>query len=312
MKTAFWSEMKKKGLTVMIFRNIKYFFVQGIKGLVSNSLMTLASIGIVIASLVIFGFFVLFGLNINYVGEQIKEQCEINVYLPKDMTRDEVREVGSELGKLEYVKEAYLYTKEERLQNYKEGVHEERVEVIDTLEADNPLRDAYILSLTDVRRADEVSAAAEKVEGVEEVKNSHDLIQKIISITNTVRNVSIWLLIVLAAISVFIISNTIKLGMFARRKEINIMKFVGATNWFIRWPFIIEGMILGCIGAGIAILVIMLGYGSVLPSIQEFMGNIRLLDISEITGIVISSFFVMGTGIGMAGSAMSIRKHLHV
>ncbi len=304
--------MKKKGLTVMIFRNIKYFFIQGFKGLVSNSLMTLASIGIVIASLVIFGVFVLFGLNFNYVGAQIKEQCEINVYLPKDMSRDEVREVGSELGKLEFVKEAYLYTKEERLQNYKEGVYEERAEVIDTLEADNPLRDAYILSLTDVNRADEVSAAAAEVEGVEEVKNSHDLINKIISITNTIRNISIWLLVVLAAISVFIISNTIKLGMFARRKEINIMKFVGATNWFIRWPFIIEGMILGCVGAGIAVLLIVIGYGSILPTIQEFMGNIRLLDIEGILRVVIASFFAMGIGIGMAGSAMSIRKHLHV
>lgn len=308
----FWSEMKKKGLTVMIFRNIKYFFVQGIRGVVSNSLMTLASIGIVIASLVIFGFFVLFGLNINYIGDQIKESCEINVYLPREMTRDEVREVGSELGKIEFVKEAYLYTKEERLQNYKEGIHEERAEVISTLEADNPLRDSYILSLTDVKHADEVSAAAKKVAGVEEVKNSHDLIQKIISITNTVRNISIWVLIVLAAMSVFIISNTIKLGMFARRREINIMKFVGATDWFIRWPFIIEGMLLGCIGAGISVFVIIFGYGSVLQPLQEFMGNIRLLDIDGILGIVISSFFVMGIGIGMAGSAMSIRKYLHV
>ena len=193
----------------MMFRNVKYFLVQGFKGLVSNSLMTLASIGIVIASLVLFGFFVLFGMNLNSIGDQIKEQCEINVYMPNDMSRDGVRAIGSKLSEIEYVKEAQLYTKEERLQNYKEGVYQEQAEVIDTLEEDNPLRDAYILSLEDVTKAREVAEAASKVEGVEEVVNRQDLIQQILSITNTIQHVSVWLLLILAAISVFIISNTI-------------------------------------------------------------------------------------------------------
>ncbi|MBR2452925.1 MAG: permease-like cell division protein FtsX [Clostridia bacterium] len=296
----------------MIFRNVKYFFVQGVKGLVSNSLMTLASIGIVIASLVLFGFFLLFGMNLNAVGEQIKEQCEINVYMPNEMSRDGVREIGSALSEIEYVKEAQLYTKEERLQNYREGVYQERAEVIDTLEEDNPLRDAYILVLEDVTKANEVASAAAKIEGVQEVVNRQDLIQQILSITNTVKHVSVWLLLILAFISVFIISNTIKLGMFSRRKEINIMKFVGATNWFIRWPFIIEGMLIGAVGAACAFFIVMIGYGSVLPTVQEFMGNIELLTSAEVINMVIALFLVMGMGIGMTGSGLSIRKHLHV
>lgn len=296
----------------MIFRNVKYFVTQGVKGLLSNSLMTLASIGIVIASLVLFGVFVLFGMNINNIGEQIKEQCEINVYMPNEMSRDDVRAIGSQLGAIDYVKEAKLYTKEERLQNYKDGIHQEQAEVINTLEADNPLRDAYVLSLTDVSKANAVAAEAAKIEGIEEVTNRQDLIQSILSITNTIKHVSIWLLLILAAISVFIISNTIKLGMFARRKEINIMKFVGATDWFIRWPFIIEGMLMGAVGAAVAICIVMFGYSSVFATMQEFMGSIKLLETAEIFKIVIAGFFVMGMGIGMAGSAMSIRKHLHV
>lgn len=296
----------------MIFRNVKYFFIQGIKGLISNSLMTLASIGIVIASLVLFGVFVLFGMNINNVGEQIKEQCEINVYLPNEMSRDDVRAIGSRLGEIEYVKEAKLYTKEERLQNYKEGIHQEQAEVINTLETDNPLRDAYVLSLTNVEKANEVAEAASKISGVEEVTNRQDLIRSILMITKTIKNVSIWLLLILAAISVFIISNTIKLGMFSRRKEINIMKFVGATDWFIRWPFIIEGMLIGAVGAIVAIGVVMFGYGSVFGSMQSFMGNIKLLQTSEVGSTVVIGFIAMGMGIGMAGSVMSIRKHLHV
>lgn len=296
----------------MIFRNIKYFLTQGFKGLISNSLMALASIGIVIASLVLFGFFTLFSMNLNAVGNQIKEQCEINVYMPNEISRDDVRAIGSALSEIEYVKEAQLYTKEERLQNYKDGVYQERAEVIDTLEADNPLRDAYILVLEDVTKANQVAEAAAKVPGVEEVVNRQDLIQQILSITNAIQHVSVWLILILAAISVFIISNTIKLGMFSRRKEINIMKFVGATNWFIRWPFIIEGMLIGAVGAVVATFIVMLGYGSVLPTVQEFMGNIQLLTATEVMNVVIVTFLAMGIGIGMTGSAMSIRKHLHV
>ncbi|MDO4744374.1 MAG: FtsX-like permease family protein, partial [Clostridia bacterium] len=168
------------------------------------------------------------------------------------------------------------------------------------------------LELTDVRRANEVAEAAAKIEGVEEVTNRQDLIRKILSITNAIKHISVWLLIILAAISVFIISNTIKLGMFSRRKEINIMKFVGATDWFIRWPFIIEGMLLGAVGAAVATVIVMIGYSSVFATVQEFMGNIKLLEASEIINVVIIGFLVMGIGIGMAGSAMSIRKHLHV
>ncbi len=296
----------------MIFRNMKYFFAQGIKGLTSNGLMTLASVGIVVASLVLFGVFVLFGINVNSIGEQIKEQCEINVYLPSDMDRDNVRAVGSRLENIDGVKEAKLYTKEERLQNYKEGAYSEQAEVISTLEEDNPLRDAYILSLTDIRRANDVAVAAAKVEGVEKVTNSQDLIKTIISITNTIKYVSIWLLLILAVFAVFIISNTIKLGMFSRRKEINIMKFVGATDWFIRWPFIIEGMILGLLGALMASMIVIFSYDSLFAGMQRFMGNIELAKTSTIADIIVVGFLIMGMGMGMVGSAMSIRKHLKV
>lgn len=296
----------------MIFRNLRYFFSQGIRGLVSNSLMTLASVGIVIASLVLFGTFVLLGMNLNYIGEQIKEQCEINVYLPRDMSRDDVRKIGSELAKIKYVKEAQLYTKEERFNNFKDSSYEEQADVIDMLEQDNPLRDSYILVLEDVSRANEVAAAAGKIDGVEEVVNSQHLIQRIITLTNAIRHISIWLILVLAVVSVFIISNTIKLGMFSRRKEINIMKFVGATNWFIRWPFIIEGMFLGIIGALIASGIVLLGYESIYKGMQDFMGNIRFLELYEVSGAGVLGFLIMGVGMGMIGSAMSIRKHLHV
>ena len=296
----------------MIFRNVKYFITQGVKGLASNGLMTLASLGIVIASLVLFGIFVLLGLNLNSVGDQIKQQCEVNVYMPNDMSRDEVRAIGSQLSEIEFVDEVQLYTKEERLQNYKESIRHDQAQVITTLEADNPLRDAYILSLTDVRKASQVAEAAGKIQGVQEVTNRQDIIQTILSVTNAVKIGSAWLLFILAVISVYIISNTIKLGMFARRKEISIMRFVGATDWFVRWPFIIEGMILGAVGALFASVIVILGYGSIYGAMQEFMGSIQLLQVADTINVIIVGFLIMGMGIGTIGSFMSIRKHLNV
>lgn len=295
-----------------MIRNVKYFFSQGFKGIVSNSLMSLASIGTVIASLVIFGFFLILGMNLNTVGDQIRDQCEITVFVPIDMEHDDVRNVGKELTNLEYVKEARLYSKQERFQDHKESSHRDQAEMIETLEHDNPLRDAYILSLTDVSKAEQVAAAAGKVEGVEEVSNRQDIINQVLSMTNTVRYVSVWLLAILAFISVFIISNTIKLGMFARRKEINIMKFVGATNWFIRWPFIIEGMLIGAVGAALAIAVVLVGYNSIFPGLQNFMGDIEMIKMEDVTTLVSLAFLGMGMLIGMIGSVMSIRKYLHV
>ena len=118
----------------MMLRNFRYFIVQGFKGITSNSLMSLASVCIVIASLVLFGVFVLFGANLNYISSQIREQCEINVYLPKTADRDTVRKIGSELAKIPNVKNARLYTKEERFQNYKDSIYSGQTEVIDILQ----------------------------------------------------------------------------------------------------------------------------------------------------------------------------------
>lgn len=295
----------------MKFRNIKYFVKQGFSGMWKNRLMSLASICIVIASLAVFGVFVLLGANLSYVVEQIEEQCQINVYMPNDMDRDAVRSIGSQLEQIEGVKSAELYTKEERFQKAEEDFAEE-ADIISELEEDNPLRDAYILNLTDISMAASVAEAAAQVEGVEEVTNRQDIVQQIVDISNFVRHASIWLVIILAIIAVFIISNTIKLGMFARRKEINIMKFVGATNWFIRWPFIIEGMVLGLLGAAIAAAIVLWGYSALLPTLNSFMGIIEIYDVSHVLRLVLVSFAVLGVGIGVIGSYTSIRRYLRV
>lgn len=303
--------MKKEAVTDMIFRNIQYFLVQGFKGVVSNRLMSIVSIGTVIASLVLFGLCTLLGMNVNYFADQIKDQCQFNVYMKKDIDRDGLRSVASQLESIDGVESITLYTKEERFEKAKED-YDEQADAIDILEENNPLRDSYIVTLRDLSESTKVAQLAQQIEGVEEVTNRQDIIDKILKVTDFIHNLSIWLLVILVAISIFIISNTIKLGLFARRKEINIMKFVGATNWFIRWPFIIEGAILGVIGAALAAVIVIFVYSSMLGSFSEFLGSIELLSTSYALKIIIYSFLALGIGIGTIGSVLSIHKHLHV
>ncbi len=293
-------------------RDLKYFIKRGISGIISNWLMSLASVSIVIASLTVFGIFIIFGLNMNYISDQIEQQCQINVYVSRDTEEKEYEEVGKRLEKLDNVKSVKAYSKEERYENYKNTAYSDNSESIEAMEADNPLRDSYILTLEDASDAASVIKAAAEVKGVEEVKNSLDLINKIVSITKMIRTITIWLVIILIIIAVFIISNTIKLGMFSRRKEINIMKFVGATNWYIRWPFIIEGMLLGFIGALLAAALVLLGYEAVYKDIVPFFGSIKIISVKAAYKYVLWSFVGLGTVIGMLGSYTSIRKYLHV
>ena len=289
---------------------IKYFVTQGFKGVISNSLMSLLSICIVTASMMLLGIFIIIGANLNGVTEQIQEQCQINVYLPHGADVDDFRSVRSGLEELDNVKEVIPYTKEERFKTYKENYYQDEADVVDTLASDNPLRDSCILVLEDINKAAETIEAASKVKGVEEVKNSLDLIDKVIAITNTVRHVTLWFILGLMLISIFIISNTIKLGMVSRQKEIQIMRYVGATNWFIRWPFIVEGMILGFMGSFVAAVIVLLGYGAFVPSIREFMDPIVILGVPEMLKTISIGFLLVGTVIGVVGSITSIRKYL--
>lgn len=293
-------------------RDFKYFIKQGISGIMSNWLMSLASVSIVIASLAVLGIFIILGLNLTSVSANIEEQCKINVFVPHDATTAEFKAVGERLAELDNVKGVKYYTKEERYNDYKEDRYKDDADAIAAFESDNPLRDSCVLTLDDPENAQSVIEAAQKVEGVEEVKNSLDLINKIVSVTNMVRTVTIWIVVILLVIAIFIISNTIKIGLFSRRKEINIMKFVGATNWFIRWPFIVEGMILGFIGSLFSATIVLIAYEAFYPGLVEFCGPIGIVSLAEVYNYIVWWFMGIGVLIGMIGSYTSIRKYLHV
>lgn len=296
----------------MKIRNGRYYIAQGFAGLKANSLMSVISVFTVTATLVVFGIFIAGIMNINSLALQIEDQCRINVYVNQELDRDNVRIIGKQLEGIEHVTEVRLFSKEERFEKARVDYKDES-EVIDALEEDNPLSDSYILSIDSLDRGtvDQIVSEAAKIVGVEKVVEQEELFKKVLDLTNIVRNVSFWLVALFVIISVMIISNTIRLGLYARRKEINIMKFVGATDWFIRWPFIVEGVLIGIIGAIVASALVLWSYSAAAPGINDFLGELSMLPMGKVSVSVAVSLAALGAGIGAIGSFISIHRYLN-
>jgi len=205
---------RKKERTDMRLRNFGYFFKSGISSVMTNWLMSLASVSIVVASLFILGVFIILGVNLNEISGQIEEQCQINVFVPHNATDAQFKAVGERLAEIEHVKSVKYYSKEERYNDYKTTQYKDNAKAIEAFENDNPLRDSCVLSLDDPANAASVIAAAGKVEGVEEVKNSLELINKVLSVTGVIRTATIWLVVILLIIAIFIILCFLKLSKY--------------------------------------------------------------------------------------------------
>lgn len=180
----------------------------------------------------------------------------------------------------------------------------------------NPLQDSYVVTLTDLEKSEQVKDAIEKNDIVDNVEIRSNTINTLIKIANGINTASIVILVLLVLISIFIITNTIKLTVHARRKEISIMKYVGATNGFIRWPFVVEGIIIGVISALISILLLGLAYNgttnAVLNLLQSTSLPLGIISFSDMFGLVLIVYLCLGIGIGVIGSIISMRKYLEV
>jgi cell division transport system permease protein len=276
--------------------------------------MSMASISSVAASLLILGIIMSVILNINSFSEGVKHQFDsINIYLVEDLSRDEIMEIGSQMENIKGVHSIIYETKEQALQNMKIDF-EDYSYLLEGLEY-NPFPNSYIVNLEDVIYADSVVSQLKSIIGIEEVKFYKDLIQQIVDITTYIRNVGLVLALFLAAIATFIINNTIKLTINSRRREISIMKYVGATSWYIRLPFVLEGTILGFIGALISTGIVYLVYAysfKLFTSQFYVVFAAYILNVETIVHELLYLNILIGAGIGALGSMISIRRYLNV
>ena len=250
-------------------------------------------------------------MNINYIGEQIKSQCEIQAYIDIEIDGEEARAIASEVEKIQNVEKTVFETKAEAFENYSEQLGGNSI-ALEGLEGEDFLRNSVKITLTDLSLAAATASEVEKIEGIAEVINHQETVDNVLKVTTYIQTASFVIMIILMIVSLFIISNTIKLSVAARANEIHIMKFVGATNWFIRWPFIIEGILIGLVGSLLALIVTYLGYIPLYNSVTESFGLINLYSPASVTGIIIPTVIAFGCIMGAFASTVSTTRHLKV
>lgn len=304
--------MKQEVNTEVRIRGFRYFITEAFKNIFSNTWMTLVSVFTVMASLLVLGVFLVLSLNLNIMADKLQDSYEIIVVMDEMTTTEGIISIGRQIKKIDNVNSALLSSKGDRFEDLKTRFGD-NAELLDRYNEDNPLRDWYMVTLSDLTKTADVVDKIEDIDGVSKVIQNEEAIGKLIKIATYIKNFSIWIILALAVVSIFIISNTIRLTVYTRRKEINIMKFVGATDWFIRWPFIIEGIIIGIIGSVIAVGLVLLCYNFFVGIVESI--NIMFLTLkptSEILSLVLWSSFGLGAALGGIGSFISVRKHLNV
>lgn len=295
---------------------------EGLKSVIRNGWMTFASISSICISLFILGMFLLLTLNVNHITKNVDNKAEIKVYMDTSVARDQDTAYSDKIKAMPEVKQVTFITKEEGIKYMREKFGES-AGLLDGLEGDeNPLNDSFIVELKQpsLQGLETVAKKIEDLNGtanpkpIEKVEYGKGSIEKLFQITSIVRNVGLVFVILLSITSIFLISNTIKLTILNRRREISIMKLVGATNQFIRWPFFVEGALLGLIGSLIPIGVLLYGYYEIVISTREDLGlvMINLLTIPEVSYILVGIILAIGIVIGIWGSTLSVRKYLKV
>lgn len=296
----------------MKINTVNYFIVDALKSIKRNRTISFAAMLTVLITFFIFGTFTLLALNFNKSIEDIASQVEIRVYLNDDIKMVDQREIEVKLNEQSGVKAVTYESKDEAFLNLQDNLAENKgiLEGYDL--TNNPLPSSFIVTLDDPSYADVVSKAVEKMSGVESIRNQKEQIEKISSFVNVVQIVGIGLFIIFIGVSVFLIMNTIKLTVYSRRREVGIMKFVGATDWFIRWPFVIEGIIIGSVGAGLSSVLLYFAYNGVFKWIVSSMFLINLVTPAFVLTTMLGGFILGGVIVGAIGSIAALRKFLIV
>ncbi|QLY82266.1 permease-like cell division protein FtsX [Clostridium intestinale] len=296
----------------MKLSSIKYFIVDAFKSIRRNLTISIASMATVLVTLLIFGVFLLTALNIGKGVADIESKVEIMVVLKDDITMMDQREIEIQLKKETGVKDVVYESKAEALEKFKGQLNEYKDLLNGYDDKNNPLTNSFLVKLEKPEYAEEVANSVSDMTGVESVENDQELINKIASFTKAIRWVGVVLFIILVGVSLFLIINTIKLTVFSRRREVGIMKFVGATDWFIRWPFIIEGVIIGLLGAILSNIVLYSSYSLLFSVLSKQLITMTLVAPSYVLTVMLGEFIIGGILIGAFGSFIALRKFLIV
>ena len=289
----------------------EYFIQEVFHSLRRNNWMTFASIGTVAVSLFVLGVFLILVLNMNRLAGMLESQVQISVYLEDHLTDREKHQIGYDIESLQGIDSVTYVDRETAKARLKERLGDQKY-LLDALSEDNPLPDAFEVTVTTPSVVESAAGAIAAMQGVEEAKYGQDVVEHLFDITRLMRIFGFVLMGLLGGATLFIISNTIRLTVFARRKEIAIMKYVGATDWFIRWPFLLEGIVLGCIGGFIAAVALRSFYAAMAAKIYSTLAFFPLMPQYPFMNYVTLAILLAGIVIGAIGSVISLKRFLRV
>lgn len=293
-----------------MIKSIRYLLKEGVRNIWSNRTMSLASVAILVSCLILTGTAVLFSMNISAAMKTVEGTNSVKVYMQQGIPVLSSVKVGQEIKKLDNIKSCKFIPKDQAIENVMGMLGGKDANLLAGMTGkDNPLPDAYQISFKDLSKYKDTVAQIKKISGVGSVNDYSDVAAKLTKLDRMVTQGGFWVTLLLSIVSLFIISNTIRATMFSRRLEINIMKSVGATNWFVRIPFIVEGMVIGLVSGALASLIVQLLYGkltSTLTSITMFSP----IAMNSVSAQLTALFILSGCLFGALGGIISISKYL--
>lgn len=297
----------------MRIRILRRHIKEGSKNIIRNGSMTLSAISAVAVTLLILGVVLVLAMNINYMVDIIENQVEILVELDMEVNEIKTDGIENEILNIEGVKSLNFVSKEQGLEDLKESLGEDGY-LLEGLEEDNPLYDMFIVQVFNPQNVGVVAEKIEKIDSVISVDYGQGTVETLFIITNWVQKIGIIFIIGLAFTAMYLISNTIKITINARKTEIEIMKLVGATNGFIKWPFFIEGLLLGLLGSIIPVILIVIGYQALLGyfGTNYSIAFFELLPMYPLAYQISLLLLGIGAFIGIWGSLMSVRRFLRI
>ena len=289
---------------------IRYFIREGFKNIWVNRMMTVASVCVLMVCLVLLGSSLLISINVRTLISHLEDTNQIMVYIKDNIDQNGITAMGQALEGLPNVEKVIFVSKQEALESQKKALGSDAV-LLQGYENDNFYPNAYRVQVKDMNLYSTTAGAISKLSGVDAVKANSDIAGKLSNINRVIGMVGFWLFVILAIVSLFLISNTIKVAVYVRRREINIMKFVGATDGFIRWPFVIEGILLGLMSGALACVVQWYVYRALISRLFDVL-NVHIIAFGGNYGYVAAAFVGTGILVGVLGSMISVRRYLRV
>lgn len=295
----------------MFVSQMWYHMKEGARSIFTHGLMSFASVCMIVACLLIMGSFSLVALNINDMLSELEDENEFLAYVDDSLDSGQAMGLQKTLEGIPNVSTVIFTSKEEALQEFTED--QTNRALFEGIESDT-LRDRFSIHVEDIELMEETVLAVDSVTGIAETRAAMEIAEGFVMLRNVASAVAIILVVMLVLISVFIIANTIKLATFTRREEIAVMKMCGATNWFIRWPFLVEGILLGLAGGAVAYLAQWGVYSIIGKAMEEsgILAIITMIPFQNINGYLLLVFLLVGFVIGGGGSALAIRRFLKV